>query len=70
MTSRRTRAVSRNTIFGPPPILECENSAGYERLLDRLYADLKPTDIIEEASFTISLTGCGNCGAGAASRSR
>jgi hypothetical protein len=54
MTSKRTRAASRsrtlrNTIFGPPPILEYESSAEYQRLLDRLYADLKPTDFIEES---------------------
>ena len=48
MTSKRTRAASRNTIFGPPPILETESSADYERLLARLKADLKPTDIIAE----------------------
>src|SRR5262245_33296950 len=47
MTSKRTRA-AHNTIFGPPPTLGCENRADYERLLARLKADLKPTDIVAE----------------------
>lgn len=52
MTSKRARTGSRsslrNTIFGPPPILEYESYADYKRLFDRLTADLKPTDIIAE----------------------
>src|SRR5262245_51063837 len=49
MTSRRKRTISRNSIFGPPPILEHESSAHYKRLLGRFYEDLKPADFIEES---------------------
>ena len=42
MTSKLIRAAS------PPPFLKTERSADYERLLGRLEAELKPTDIMEE----------------------
>jgi hypothetical protein len=53
MAVRRRRENSRSRvvqeeIFGPPPILEKEDKAQYALLLDRLYADLEPTDIILE----------------------
>ena len=36
-------------IFGPAPILEKEDSAEYELLLERHYTDVKPKDIAEES---------------------
>lgn len=45
-TSRRAR---RDLIFGPPPVLTHENFEAYELLLDRLYAEVKPKDFIEES---------------------
>jgi hypothetical protein len=56
VTSRRKpRAASnsaafvRKMIFGPAPILENEDSAEYEFLLQRHYTDAKPKDIAEES---------------------
>jgi hypothetical protein len=54
MTSKRLGVSSnskalREAIFGPPPILKGESREQYDLLLERLYADLKPTDIIEES---------------------
>src|SRR6185295_14123193 len=54
MSSRRLGAaaeskVLRDATFGPPPILKRESTAVYELLLERLYADLKPKDIVEES---------------------
>ena len=54
MTSKRlgvssTSKALREAIFGPPPILKGESREQYDLLLERLYADLKPTDIIEES---------------------
>jgi hypothetical protein len=34
--------------FGPPPLIDGENSAEYEELLARVSATVKPTDILEE----------------------
>lgn len=41
-------ALIRKMIFGPAPILANENSAEYELLLKRHYADFKPKDIAME----------------------
>jgi len=43
-----SEALIRKMIFGPAPILENENSAEYELLLERHYADIKPKDIVME----------------------
>jgi hypothetical protein len=40
--------VSRDSIFGPPPLLDTEDSAAYDELLARVSGDVKPTDTIEE----------------------
>src|SRR5260221_998271 len=34
--------------FGPPPLIDGENSAEYEELLGRVSATVKPADILEE----------------------
>jgi hypothetical protein len=43
-----SRALNRISIFGPPPILEDEDSAAYDELLARVSGDVKPTGVIEE----------------------
>jgi hypothetical protein len=43
-----SEALIRKKIFGPAPILPYENSAEYELLLERHYADFKPKDIAME----------------------
>ena len=43
-----SKALFRKMIFGPAPILENENSAEYDLLLKRHYADFKPKDIAME----------------------
>jgi hypothetical protein len=41
-------AVSRSSLFGPPLVLEGEDSAAYDELLGRVYAAVKPVDVIDE----------------------
>jgi hypothetical protein len=43
-----SEALIRKMIFGPAPILENEDSAEYELLLERHYADIVPKDIAME----------------------
>jgi hypothetical protein len=38
----------RLTLFGPPPLLEGEDAAAYDQLLERIYAAVQPGDILEE----------------------
>jgi hypothetical protein len=40
--------VAKLSIFGSRPVLEDEDNARYDQLLDRMYRDVKPNDIIEE----------------------
>ena len=40
--------VQRLALFGPPPLLEGEDAAAYDQLLARIYAAVKPVDIIDE----------------------
>ena len=53
--SRRKRSAPNSEgligkkIFGPAPILKSEDPAEYELLLARVYADVKPTDIVMES---------------------
>jgi hypothetical protein len=35
-------------VFGPPPLLEGEDAAAYDQLLARIWAAVKPVDIIDE----------------------
>ena len=44
----KIRSLSQHPFFGPAPILEGENPEAFQLLLERLYADLKPKDIVEE----------------------
>jgi hypothetical protein len=47
-TAIRGGQVSKITIFGPPPLVAGEDSAGYDRLLERISGTVKPGDIFEE----------------------
>ena len=38
----------RLALFGPPPLIEGEDAAAYDQLLDRICAAVKPVDIIDE----------------------
>ena len=40
-------AVSRSSIFGPPPVLEGEDAAAYDELLGHICAAVRPIDVIE-----------------------
>ena len=40
--------VQRLALFGPPPLIEGEDAAAYDQLLARIYAAVKPVDIIDE----------------------
>jgi hypothetical protein len=35
-------------LFGPPPLITGERAEDYNKLLDRIFRDVKPTDTIEE----------------------
>ena len=45
---RPLEIVDRLEIFGPPPLLEGEDSKAYDTLLARVSGAVKPKDIIEE----------------------
>jgi hypothetical protein len=49
-TSKNIRGgpVSKLSIFGPPPLVAGEDSAGYDQLLERVSGTVKPRDIFEE----------------------
>ncbi len=40
--------VQRFAFFGPPPVLEGEDAALYDDFVGRMYAAVKPVDIIDE----------------------
>jgi hypothetical protein len=41
-------APTRLALFGPPPLLEGEDSAAYDELLARISGTIKPADVLEE----------------------
>jgi hypothetical protein len=43
-----SKAISRHSLFGPPPILEGEDAAVYDELFGRVCAAVKPVDVIDE----------------------
>lgn len=45
---RITADLTRRDIFGPPPLLEGEDSAAYDQLLARVSESVSPTNIIEQ----------------------
>src|SRR6516225_468134 len=44
----RSRSVNSNVLFGPPPILAGEDDTAYDELIGRVYAAIKPVDVIDE----------------------
>jgi hypothetical protein len=43
-----SRSVNSNVLFGPPPILAGEEETAYDELIGRIYAAIKPVDVIDE----------------------
>jgi hypothetical protein len=43
-----SKAVDRHRLFGAPPILEDEDAAAYEEFFGRIWAAIKPRDVIDE----------------------
>ena len=39
-------------LFGPPPLIEGEDAAAYDQLLARIFAAVKPVDVIDEMFIT------------------
>jgi hypothetical protein len=48
----RSRLVNSNVLFGPPPILAGEDETAYDELIGRVYAAIKPVDVIDEMLIT------------------
>ena len=48
MSKNSTSNISRSSLFGPPPIIEGEDSAAYDELFGRVCAAVKPVDVIDE----------------------
>ncbi len=48
MQNSTSNAISRWSLFGPPPILEGEDAAAYDELCGRVCAAVKPVDVIDE----------------------
>jgi hypothetical protein len=44
----RSSSVNSNVLFGPPPILAGEDETAYDELIGRVYAAIKPVDVIDE----------------------
>jgi hypothetical protein len=44
----RSKAPSRLSLFGSPPLLEGEDAAAYDKMLARVCSAVRPTDFIEE----------------------
>jgi hypothetical protein len=44
----RSKVVNSDNLFGPAPILAGEEEAAYDELIGRVYAAVKPVDVIDE----------------------
>src|SRR5262245_19655381 len=44
----RSGSVNSKVLFGPPPILAGEEETTYDELIGRVYAAIKPVDVIDE----------------------
>jgi hypothetical protein len=44
----RSRVVNSDSLFGPPPVLIGEDAIAYDDLIGRVYAAIKPADVIDE----------------------
>jgi hypothetical protein len=47
-TNAADRSTARLNLFGPPPLIEGEDTAAYDDLLFRISAAVKPADILED----------------------
>jgi hypothetical protein len=43
----KSKAVSGDSLFGPPPVLEGEDAAAYDELFAHICAAVKPVDVID-----------------------
>jgi hypothetical protein len=43
-----SKAVNSDNLFGPPPVLAGEDAAAFDELTGRVYAAVKPVDVIDE----------------------
>jgi hypothetical protein len=43
-----SRSLNNNVLFGPPPLLAGEDETTYDELIGRVYAAIKPVDVIDE----------------------
>lgn len=59
------KPITWREIFGRPPVLEGEDMAAYDELCGRLYAAVKPADVIDEMYLDDIVSSSGNCCAGA-----
>src|SRR5262249_11588094 len=60
--------VGRLALFGPPPLLEGEDTAAYDELLARISGAVKPADILRRFGSEISSTSSGRHSAFVGSR--
>jgi hypothetical protein len=44
----RSRVVNSDSLFGPPPVLSGEDAVAYDELIGRVYAAIKPADVVDE----------------------
>jgi hypothetical protein len=61
----RSRVVNSDVVFGPPPILGGEEVA-YDELFGRVYAAIKPANVIGEMLIADAVSSEGNSYAGGA----
>ena len=47
-TESKLKAVTEHSLFGPPLVIEGENAAGYDELVGRICAAVRPVDVIYE----------------------
>jgi hypothetical protein len=47
--------VMRLSVFGPPPLLDSEDAAAYDELHAEVSAAVKPTNIIDNILYQVSL---------------
>jgi hypothetical protein len=59
-------SVNSNVLFGPPPILPGEDETAYDELIGRVYAAIKPVDVIDEMLIADASLRNGSSCAGAA----
>ena len=46
--ANRTKSKAASRLFGPPPVIEGEDAADYEKILSRVNSSVRPADFIDE----------------------